>query len=151
MEANACSSTISQRNGRQNDLREGDIQNDLPSTISNIEFQAFCLDTEKLLRMEDMWQNRQRPVPLNFDAVSAGMFVLRGEKQTRHVTKTNGSSSNEYAGGLRDQRSLTLPESLELFVSRLASSHSDFPSVADLSQCRSAFNPPAKRRGHHHF
>jgi ubiquitin-like 1-activating enzyme E1 B len=93
-------------------------QNDLPTTVSNIEFQAFCLDTEKLLRMEDMWQNRQRPVPLDFDAVSAGTFVLRGEKQTRHVTKTNGSSSNGQASGLRDQRSLTLPESLELFVSR---------------------------------
>ena len=77
------------------------------------------MDTGKLLRMEDMWQNRQRPVPLDFDAVSAGKFVLRGEKQTRRVTKTNGSSSNGQASGLRDQRSLTLPESLELFVSRL--------------------------------
>jgi len=77
------------------------------------------LDTEKLLGMEDMWQNRQRPVPLDFDAVVAGTFVLRGEKQTRPVMEADDSSSNGQASGLRDQRSLTLLESLELFVSRL--------------------------------
>jgi len=70
--------------------------------------------------MDDMWQNRQRPVPLDFDAVAAGTFVLRGERQPRHAAETNGSSINGHASGLRDQRSLTLPESLDLFVSRLA-------------------------------
>lgn len=83
--------------------------------------QAFRSDTQKLLRMDDMWQNRERPVPLDFDQVAAGTFTLRGEKQTRHSIDTNGSSSNDHASGLRDQRSLTLPESLDLFVSRSVS------------------------------
>lgn len=79
---------------------------------------AFRRDTEKLLRMDDMWQNRQRPVPLDFDQVAAGTFVLRGVEQSRHASK---SESNGQAAGvnLRDQRSLTLPESLELFTSSI--------------------------------
>ncbi|KIM24861.1 hypothetical protein M408DRAFT_331533 [Serendipita vermifera MAFF 305830] len=78
---------------------------------------AFRSDTQKLLGMDDMWQNRQRPVPLDFDKVAAGTFVLRGQEQVRPTTDMNGSSSNNHASGLRDQRSLTLPESLDLFVS----------------------------------
>jgi ubiquitin-like 1-activating enzyme E1 B len=73
--------------------------------------------------MEDMWQNRQRPVPLEYDAVAAGTFVLRGEKQVRPMHSVNGgaeTSANGYAAPqLRDQRSLTLPESLDLLISRL--------------------------------
>lgn len=69
--------------------------------------------------MEDMWQNRQKPVPLDFDAVEAGTFVLRGEKQILPQSVANGSSNGgTRSTGLRDQRSLTLPESLELLVSR---------------------------------
>ncbi|KAG8832312.1 E1 ubiquitin-activating protein uba2 [Serendipita sp. 399] len=80
---------------------------------------AFKKDTEKLLRMDDMWLNRQKPVPLEFDAVAKGAFVLRGVKQILHVPDASTSSANGHSStsGLRDQRSLTLPESLDLFVS----------------------------------
>lgn len=73
----------------------------------------------KLLAMEDMWQNRERPVPLDFEAISAGEFVLRGEKQSLYKHVVNGTSNGHaHSSGLRDQRSLTLPESLDLFISR---------------------------------
>jgi ubiquitin-like 1-activating enzyme E1 B len=82
--------------------------------------QAFQKDTEKLLQMDDMWENRPRPIPLNFDAVASGGFVLRGVAQRRDLSSSNGPTSNGSAAGagLRDQRSLTLPESLDLLVSR---------------------------------
>jgi ubiquitin-like 1-activating enzyme E1 B len=73
--------------------------------------------------MEDMWQNRQRPVPLEYDAVEAGTFMLRGKKQDRPVHLVNGGSETSANGHaapqLKDQRSLTLPESLDLLISRL--------------------------------
>jgi ubiquitin-like 1-activating enzyme E1 B len=88
----------------------------------NFCLQAFKYDTEKLLGMEDMWQNRQRPVPLEYDAVAAGTFMLRGEKQGRLMHSVNGAPETSANGGaapqLKDQRSLTLPESLDLLISR---------------------------------
>jgi ubiquitin-like 1-activating enzyme E1 B len=70
--------------------------------------------------MEDMWQNRQRPVPLEYDAVAAGTFILRGETQSRPMHLVNGGSETGANGHqLKDQRSLTLPESLDLLISRL--------------------------------
>ncbi|PVF96652.1 hypothetical protein CPB86DRAFT_874738 [Serendipita vermifera] len=80
---------------------------------------AFQKDTQKLLKMDDMWENRPRPIPLDFDAVVSGNFVLRGVVQSYHGAPSNGSTSNGSSAGanLRDQRSLTLPESLNLFVS----------------------------------
>jgi len=98
--------------------------------------------------MTDMWRSRAPPTPLDFSAISDGSFVLRKEqpesnnadsnslpvKSSRMVngSKVAGAkgsgepshsaqtavSSSGAAGGLKDQRSLTLHENLQLFVSR---------------------------------
>ncbi|KAG8761351.1 E1 ubiquitin-activating protein uba2 [Serendipita sp. 396] len=90
------------------------------TTAGKVVFEkAFKRDTEKLLKMDDMWQNRQKPVPLEFELVAEGTFLLRGVKQKRYESDATTSSTNgqSHTSGLRDQRSLTLPESLDLFVS----------------------------------
>lgn len=73
--------------------------------------------------MESMWSRRERPVPLDYEAVMAGKFVLRGEIQVRRPSSTSDTNTNGHLSPqLRDQRSLTLPESLDLLVSRCATS-----------------------------
>jgi len=98
--------------------------------------------------MADMWRSRAPPLPLDFDAIKNGTFVLReqqpppqksampngsskgmangiatngasGSKSTEKLLNaTNGSAPT--AAGLKDQRSLTLGDNLALFVSRYA-------------------------------
>jgi ubiquitin-like 1-activating enzyme E1 B len=95
--------------------------------------------------MSDMWKSRTPPVPLDFAGIQAGSFVLRGvsastapngsassapkgSTATEAVVrgsvaaltitngKTNGSTSAPDAAKLRDQRLLSLSETLEQFV-----------------------------------
>jgi ubiquitin-like 1-activating enzyme E1 B len=89
--------------------------------------------------MADMWRSRAPPLPLDFDAIKDGTFILREPSiaQASSGTSkgmangvvnsgTSGSKSTEKllngtngtAAGLKDQRSLTLGDNLALFVSR---------------------------------
>jgi hypothetical protein len=99
--------------------------------------------------MADMWRSRSPPLPLDFDAIRNGTFVLREQppaqtsavpngpsKDMANGTATNGASGSksvekllngvngpvQTAAGLKDQRSLTLGDNLALFVSRYAHS-----------------------------
>jgi hypothetical protein len=67
--------------------------------------------------MEDMWRTRERPEPLEYDAILSESFVLRGQVQTRIPSKLNGASNGSSHPGLKDQQALTLPESLDLLIS----------------------------------
>jgi len=112
--------------------------------------QVFDSDISNLLSMEDMWRYREKPVPLDFDAIREGKFVLRGEvgstakdllkgangardecsndktsvngahKHTANGTAhpANGISTGTAFNGLKDQRALSLRDSLMLFVAR---------------------------------
>ncbi|KAG6853168.1 hypothetical protein C0991_006418 [Blastosporella zonata] len=85
---------------------------------------VFDADIKNLLVMADMWKSRAPPVPLDFDAILDGSFVLRGEvyPQTGSIGADSapGVNGNEHAApngaGLKDQRALSLRDSLELFV-----------------------------------
>lgn len=81
--------------------------------------------------MADMWRSRAPPVPLDFDAILDGTFVLRGEgtlkdggsasdQADQHVTSIGGvnGSTVSIGPGLRDQRNLSLKDNVELFVDR---------------------------------
>ena len=78
--------------------------------------------------MTDMWKTRAPPVPLSFEDIKNGSFILRG-KPTNATTPNgtvasvdhqNGHSASTSATGvgLKDQKALTLQDSSELFVSR---------------------------------
>lgn len=86
--------------------------------------------------MPDMWRHRKPPVPLDYDKIMDGSFELRAEKpsttengqvvngRSNDVTNTNGKPrivslpAGNATAKLRDQRTLSLKDNLELFVSR---------------------------------
>lgn len=81
---------------------------------------VYDADIRNLLIMKDMWRSRAPPIPLEYDAIASGTFVLRGE--TVQAPVTNGAGPSNGANGhaapaLRDQKALTLADNLDLFAS----------------------------------
>lgn len=110
---------------------------------------VFNADIKNLLIMADMWRSRSPPVPLDFDKIMDGSFVLRPEQpgQVNGVDSNGASgsgskiSTNQPNGqangtsngtaptasaGLKDQKALTLRDSLVLFVARYKFCRYDF-------------------------
>ncbi|KAG6861181.1 hypothetical protein C0995_002988 [Termitomyces sp. Mi166 len=101
---------------------------------AKIAFQkVFNADINNLLVMTDMWKSRAPPVPLDFDAILDGTFILRGESTSNNgdgatdqadksgtsIAGVNGNvSTPPNAAGLRDQRALSLKDNVE-FTDRL--------------------------------
>ncbi|KAG6817377.1 hypothetical protein H0H87_009564 [Tephrocybe sp. NHM501043] len=76
---------------------------------------VFNGDIKNLLVMADMWKSREPPVPLDFDSILDGTFVLRGEAEIS-APRNNSIDSAPNGTGLKDQRALSLKDSVELFV-----------------------------------
>ncbi|KZP05062.1 hypothetical protein FIBSPDRAFT_967619 [Athelia psychrophila] len=92
---------------------------------------VYNADIRNLLSMSDMWRSRAPPLPLDFDTIQNGTFVLREPEPAaapiaNGAPKANGSSATEKVlastapvpprpAGLKAQRSLTLAENLALF------------------------------------
>ena len=92
--------------------------------------------------MADMWRSREPPTPLDFDGIRSGTFEVKKPQQPNgtaptvngthangSATKVTGSAATERllngtpsgsssSSSLKDQRSLSLHDNLELFVSR---------------------------------
>ena len=88
--------------------------------------------------MPDMWRHRKPPVPLDYDKIMDGSLELRAAKpstgstengqvvngRSNDVTNTNGKPrivslpAGNATAKLKDQRTLSLKDNLELFVSR---------------------------------
>ncbi|KAJ3559542.1 hypothetical protein NM688_g281 [Phlebia brevispora] len=109
---------------------------------------VFRADILNLLSMADMWRSRAKPTPLDFEGIRAGTFKMEkkvngnglsngngiatpaaleagpsGSAATESLLNGSGSTSST-SSGLKDQKSLSLQDNLELFVSsanRLAS------------------------------
>jgi ubiquitin-like 1-activating enzyme E1 B len=99
---------------------------------------VFHSDILNLLSMSDMWRARAAPTPLDFTAIQEGRFFIQrpsnsstttGSAQIIHFQPANGhangktpsasssSSLSNGVSGLRDQRALSLHDTLELFIS----------------------------------
>ena len=89
-------------------------------------FQVFHSDILNLLSMTDMWKLRAPPVPLSFEGIKNGTFTLRGQPANAIVSNgtaaptnnQNGASTSAPGAALKDQKTLTLQDNLELFISR---------------------------------
>lgn len=93
---------------------------------------VFNADIRNLLSMADMWRSREKPTPLDFDAIVDGSFVVKeptkgSSSSSNSKAQVNGhfngdatrsASSSNGKSGLKDQRALTLQDNLALFVSR---------------------------------
>ncbi|KAI0658884.1 hypothetical protein C8Q70DRAFT_991217 [Cubamyces menziesii] len=111
-----------------------------PSGAAKLVFEkVFHSDILNLLSMADMWRSRAPPIPLEFDAIRTGSFVLNrpaqnGSSAPLAKEQTNGRNGSASTGkmlngsssstattassaGLKDQRALSLQDNLELFVS----------------------------------
>ncbi|KLO06151.1 hypothetical protein SCHPADRAFT_1002503 [Schizopora paradoxa] len=90
---------------------------------------VFSSDIKNLLSMADMWAHRAPPTPLDFDKIADGSFVLPGATGSKaQSAQTNGKHVNgngsqtsapeaSSSSSLKDQKELSLQESLVLFVS----------------------------------
>ena len=73
--------------------------------------------------MKDMWKSRSPPTSLDFDAILDGTFQLQSHHGAS-ANNTNNAAQNCNSTGLspnptlKDQRTLTLKDSLDLFISR---------------------------------
>ncbi|CAK5264981.1 unnamed protein product [Mycena citricolor] len=72
---------------------------------------VFNADIKNLLIMKDMWRSRAPPVPLDFDAIVDGSFVLR------EVSSTAVSSAPAPSMTVKDQKQLSLRDNVMLFAS----------------------------------
>ncbi|EIN04677.1 hypothetical protein PUNSTDRAFT_146335 [Punctularia strigosozonata HHB-11173 SS5] len=110
---------------------------------------VFNADIRNLLSMADMWRHRAPPTPLDYDSIHDGTFVLRSVKSDQAAPNGNGARANgkngkaskgssaveemlddksgireqgpsSDAARLKDQKTLSLKENLNLFV---ASTH----------------------------
>ncbi|ORZ00085.1 hypothetical protein BCR42DRAFT_201743 [Absidia repens] len=68
---------------------------------------VFKSDIERLLSMEDMWTNRQKPSPLDYEQLAKG----------RQVELTNADSDTLATNGLKDQKLWTIGECFDMFRS----------------------------------
>ncbi|KAI9300646.1 hypothetical protein BJ944DRAFT_272708 [Cunninghamella echinulata] len=72
---------------------------------------VFKSDIERLLTMEDMWKNRKKPTPLDYEQLSKGREVELSNDVTSD--DSNAKSFN----GLQDQKVWTIGESFDVFRS----------------------------------
>ncbi|KAF8590669.1 hypothetical protein K439DRAFT_1627653 [Ramaria rubella] len=75
---------------------------------------VFTSDVHNLLSMEDMWRSRAPPVPLDYDTIFSTP-ISNSASELPTTSASNGHTS--VANGLRDQKTLTLKETLDMFVS----------------------------------
>ncbi|KAF8650727.1 hypothetical protein AX16_005100 [Volvariella volvacea WC 439] len=87
---------------------------------------VFDADIRNLLSMSDMWRSRQPPVPLDFDKILDGSFVLERKINGQQNGVANGPIANGHANGssqpasrLKDQQTLTLRDNVLLFISSI--------------------------------
>ena len=86
---------------------------------------VYKLDVERLLKMEDMWRSRKRPTPLAYETLASA---------PQSSGTANGSAPAEASALIRDQRTLTLADSFELFLSsfgRLVARQASDPTPLD--------------------
>lgn len=118
--------------------------------------QVFHSDVLNLLSMADMWKTRAPPVPLSFEGIKDGTFILRGKPtdmitSNGMVTPTNSQNGHDASTsaatvGLKDQKTLTLEDNLELFVSRYKLANQQrVKSDADRITAQGVLQPVCKR------
>ena len=102
-------------------------QQNLRAVVERIFNKVYKNDIERLLGMEAMWEHRPvKPVPLDFQDAVQGISPL--ESRIADATHATGSSASAPAfddseasiATLKDQRTLSLKDNVELFISSTA-------------------------------
>ncbi|KAH9440164.1 hypothetical protein Pst134EB_030792 [Puccinia striiformis f. sp. tritici] len=93
-------------------MKEIRAQLDSPEMSKIVFEKLFQEDIKRLLMMEDMWEHRRAPTPLNYDEL-ASQELNQPENGHQNQQVVPGAS------GLKDQQTLTLKKSFDLFCSSL--------------------------------
>lgn len=135
---------------------------------------VFNADIKNLLIMADMWRSRSPPVPLDFDKIMDGSFILRPEQSGQvngvdsngasgsgsktptnqpngHANGTSNGTAPTASAGLKDQKALTLRDSLVLFVARYKLCRYGFHMRLTPHQHEPFGGPAPEWRKHHLF
>ncbi|KAA1068087.1 E1 ubiquitin-activating protein uba2 [Puccinia graminis f. sp. tritici] len=91
-------------------MKEIRAQLDSPEMSKIVFEKLFQEDIKRLLMIEDMWKQRQAPTPLNYDDLAS---------QKTHAENGQQEHQASTAGGLKDQQTLSLKDSFDLFCSSL--------------------------------
>ncbi|POW17041.1 hypothetical protein PSTT_00777, partial [Puccinia striiformis] len=93
-------------------MKEIRAQLDSPEMSKIVFEKLFQEDIKRLLMMEDMWEHRRAPTPLNYDQLAS-----------QELNQPDNGHQNQQAvpsaGCLKDQQTLTLKNSFDLFCSSL--------------------------------
>lgn len=73
------------------------------TTLTLPDTQVYKQDIERLLSMEDMWKHRMKPIPLDYEQLAAA---------------PSSSEASNGSGGIKDQRTLSVKDSFDLFLDR---------------------------------
>lgn len=98
-------------------MKEIRAQLDSPEMSKIVFKKLFEEDINRLLMMDDMWEHRNAPTPLYYDELAS----QKPQSANGHQSQLAPSS-----GGLKDQQTLSLKDSFDLFCSRCESYHSIF-------------------------
>ncbi|OAV86367.1 hypothetical protein PTTG_03042 [Puccinia triticina 1-1 BBBD Race 1] len=91
-------------------MKEIRAQLDSPEMSKIVFDKLFEEDIKRLLMMDDMWKQRKAPKPLNYDELKSQKTHTENGQQDQHAPST---------GGLKDQQTLSLKDSFDLFCSSL--------------------------------
>jgi ubiquitin-like 1-activating enzyme E1 B len=82
------------------------------SRVNKICPKVFTHDVHNLLSMTDMWRSRAPPEPLNYNTIVSTPISDEG------ATTSTSNGHTTVASALPDQKTLTLREMLDMFISR---------------------------------
>jgi ubiquitin-like 1-activating enzyme E1 B len=89
-------------------MKEIRAQLDSPEMSKIVFKKLFEEDINRLLMMDDMWEHRKAPTPLNYDE-------LASQKPEEKVQQNQQAPTT---AGLKDQQTLSLKDSFDSFCSR---------------------------------
>ncbi|GJJ12994.1 hypothetical protein Clacol_007243 [Clathrus columnatus] len=80
---------------------------------------VFNQDVQNLLSMPDMWRERTKPTPLNWQDIVGGQGRTDSENGNGHVLQhSNGSGHGVINGnGIKDRKTLSVKDMLDMFMS----------------------------------
>ncbi|SCV74448.1 BQ2448_8087 [Microbotryum intermedium] len=88
-----------------------------PGAAKRVFDKVYSEDINRLLKMEDMWKHRKPPHPLSWDELSASTSTVDTTESSSTNSTSTPAATNGSTGLIKDQRTLTLRDSFNLFIS----------------------------------
>ncbi|SCZ96750.1 BZ3500_MvSof-1268-A1-R1_Chr4-1g06683 [Microbotryum saponariae] len=108
-----------------------------PGAAKRVFDKVYSQDINRLLKMEDMWKHRKPPHPLSWDELSASTSTSTSTSTSADAatesTATPSATNGSTGGLIKDQRTLSLRDSFNLFISSIERLSSRISPTSPLS------------------